>query len=134
MGHAFTTLPPAALARGRGRPTLALVALSTFGIALTGCDTATEHVTVKNECDEALTVVVEEAPVPNSHGYTGADAAKYGEPVAADSSKEFGLMAAAGGFVIEALAPDGSVYGKWYSLKDSARSFTLSKVAGTCPR
>lgn len=43
-------------------------------------------------------------------------------------------MAAASGFVIEALAADGSVYGTWHSLEEPERSFTLSPEDGTCPQ
>ena len=134
MGELLPTVPRAGHARGRRRAILALASVLSVCGVLTGCDTATEHATIENQCGETLKIVIEEAPVPNSHGYTGADAANYGESVAAGSSKEFALMAAAGGFVIEALAPDGSAYRNWYSFKDSARSFTLSKDIGTCPR
>jgi hypothetical protein len=43
-------------------------------------------------------------------------------------------MDGAGGFVVEALAADGSVYTDWYSLDDPRRSFILSKDKGTCPQ
>lgn len=112
----------------------ALVSVSCVGLA--GCDTATEHVTVENQCGETLKIVAAEAPEPNAHGYThtGADAGRYGEFVAAGESKKYALMDGAGGFIVEALAPDGSAYGAWHNLDDPERSFILSKDTGTCPR
>ncbi len=132
-GFFLPTLPRAGRTRGRRRAIPALVAVTIVCVVLTECDTAAGHASVENECGETLSILIEEARAPNSHGYTGAGAAEYRERVAAGSSTEFALMAAAGGFVID-LAPDCSPYGKWYSLRDPDRSFALSKDTRTCPR
>jgi hypothetical protein len=100
---------------------------------LTGCDTASEHVSVENQCGEALTIAIVESNSPNADDYARDEATAYGEVVAPGSSTESYLMEAAGGFVVDALAADGSVYTQWRSFKDPERSFILSTDTGTCP-
>jgi hypothetical protein len=112
---------------------LVLVAVSVSCAVLAGCDTATEHATVENQCGETLTIAISEGPSPVRDETARYLATEFGEVVAPGSSTESYLMAGAGGFVVDALAADGSVYNQWYSFKDPERSFVLSKETGTCP-
>ncbi len=125
--------PRGGSARRRGRPTLALAAAAVVSAVLTGCDTSTEHATVENQCGETLTIAIVETNIPYRDETARGIAAEFGEVVAPGSSTESYLMEAAGGFEVEALAADGSLYAQWYSFEDPERSFVLSTDTGTCP-
>lgn len=114
-------------------PILAFAAVSVLGAILAGCDTSAEHATVENQCGETLTIAIVETNIHYRDETARGIAVEFGEVVASGSSTESSLMEAAGGFEVEALAPDGSLYSQWYSFEDPERSFILSKDTGTCP-